>query len=251
MERTAFFEALAVALSANGLPQATDEQAEQFYLLSLELCAANETMNLTAITDMRQMIVRHLCDCAFAAGTDIFPENSTVADIGAGAGFPTLPLAILRPDLHIMAVDSTEKRMMYVARTAKKLGLSNVTTLAARAETLGHEDAYREQFDCVSARAVARLNVLCEWCLPLVKTGGRFVAMKAKRGAEELTGAQNALRLLHTQVIAEQKPLLTDPFAESDSPDKTQSRHIIVMKKNAPTDKKYPRANGQIMKKPL
>lgn len=232
--------------AANGL-SLSGEQIAQFSRLTDEMLRVNEQMNLTAVTDPKEIFVKHYADCASVAH---FPESeSSVCDIGAGAGFPTLPLAIMRPDLKITAVDSTEKRMRYVENTARLLELKGVSVLTARAEELGNAPEVRESFDFVTARAVAPLNILCELCLPLVKLGGRFCALKAVGGQDELAQATRAAEVLGASVVSVEEFSLTDPFGTI--PKDGLKRCLIVFEKIAPTSEKYPRRYAKIQSKPL
>ncbi len=246
----AFSEDLAAAFAANGLSALlTSEITERFYTLTECLLSENETMNLTAITDPRDVIVKHYADCALAV--HLIPRGTSLADVGTGAGFPALPFAILRPDITVTAIDSTQKKLDYVARTASALSLSNLTTLSARAEELGKDHAYREQFDIATARAVARLNVLCEWCMPLIKKGGYFLALKGKSAKEEFSEASHAIDVLGG-VAKELLPLtLSDPFSEHTAEKDSMQRGLIFIYKRQYTPGQYPRANSQISKKPL
>lgn len=244
-----FAAALTLAFSENGIPVPTAAQTERFWALYEKMTAVNGTMNLTAIRGIPDTVVRHFADCAAAA--PFLPHGAKVCDVGAGAGFPTLPLAILREDLSILAVDSTAKRMNYVRDCADLLGLSHVRVLAARAEEIGKMREYRESFDAVTARAVARLNVLAEWCLPLVRVGGVLVSMKGRTGDEELAGARNAIRTLGGADVRDKTITLVDPFRPQDDPNRTETRHIIEIHKGSPTPAQYPRRNGQITAKPL
>ena len=225
----------------------TDEIGERFYLLTETMLAVNEHMNLTAITEPEEIIVKHYTDCALLA--PLVPHGAMTADIGTGAGFPSLPLAILRPDVRILAVDSTEKKCRYVEETAKKLGLLNLEVRAGRAEMLGKDAAFREQFDVVTARAVARMNVLCEWCLPLVKKGGVFAAMKGRSGEEELREAAHAIEVLGGAAGELQKRVLR--YAEKTGNDEEMTRYFLTVGKRQFSPKIYPRPNSQITKKPL
>ncbi|MBO5248787.1 MAG: 16S rRNA (guanine(527)-N(7))-methyltransferase RsmG [Clostridia bacterium] len=225
----------------------SEEQGRLFSFLTDEMLRVNGQMNLTAVTEPREIAVKHYADCAAIA--DLPKIGDTVCDIGAGAGFPTLPLAILRPDLRITAVDSTEKRMRYVAETASLLGLEGVNTLTARAEELGKNTEYREAFDFVTARAVAPLNILCELCLPLVSVGGRFCALKSVGGREELEQAKNAGACLGASVTEVREFFLKDPFA--CMPRDALRRMLIVFEKTKPTPEQYPRRYAKIQSKPL
>ena len=232
--------------SANGLTL-NQAQEERFARLTEQMLRVNEYMNLTAVTDPRQIAVKHYADCGLLA--DVPEPGCKVCDVGAGGGFPTLPLAILRPDLTITAVDSTDKRMRYVEQTAELLGLSRVSVLTARAEEMGTDGTYRETFDFVTARAVAPLNILCELCLPLVKVGGHFCALKAAGGKDELIAATHAAEVLGAGVKEIKEISLADPFGTI--PDDGLKRVLIVFEKIAPTPQQYPRRYAKIQKKPL
>ena len=224
-------------LKENGLSEfATDALAERFSELTDRLLAYNEGVNLTAITDPEQIILRHYADCLKAVHA--FPQNAKVLDVGCGGGFPCLPLAIARPDLTVVGLDSTEKKLRFVESAAKGMGL-RLSTVAGRAEELSHTEM-RESFDVVTARAVAALNVLSEWCLPFVKVGGQFISLKGSSGAEELAAAKKGI-----SILGGGKPKLTE-YMLAD-----MGRSLIVVPKVAPTPEQYPRANGKIMKKPL
>lgn len=197
----------------------------------------NGRMNLTAITGKEEIYRKHFADSLTAA--EFLPNGATLLDVGCGGGFPTLPLALARPDLRVTALDSTAKKLRFVEAAAKELSLP-VVTLCGRAEELGKGAPYRECFDCVTARAVARLPVLCEWCLPFVRVGGAFVALKGAAGEEELREAENAVALLGGKVETVRRRTVGG-----------ESRVILVIRKIAPTPAKYPRNGGQIMKKPL
>ena len=197
----------------------------------------NGRMNLTAITEKEEIYRKHFADSLTAA--EFLPNGATLLDVGCGGGFPTLPLALARPDLRVTALDSTAKKLRFVEAAAKELSLP-VATLCGRAEELGKGAPYREHFDCVTARAVARLPVLCEWCLPFVRVGGAFVALKGAAGEEELREAENAVTLLGGSVETVRRRTIGG-----------ESRVILVIRKIAPTPAKYPRNGGQIMKKPL
>ena len=229
-------------------PYMQTEIAETFYALTEHMLSVNEHMNLTAITDPDEIIVKHYADCALIA--PYLPEGAVMCDVGTGGGFPSLPIAILRPDITITAVDSTQKKLDYVAATAKLLGLPNLQIKAARAEALGQMPEFREAFDVVTARAVARMNVLCEWCLPLVKKNGIFLAMKGRDGMIEYEEAKNAINILGCVAEMTQPYVLRDPFAAEENVG-AMSRVLLSVKKRQFTPKLYPRPNAQIAKKPL
>ena len=218
----------------------TDEQTKQFEKLAELLVEQNKTMNLTAITDPDGIAVKHFADSISALSAYDFAENAKVLDVGTGAGFPSIPLLITRPDLEMTMIDSTAKKLKYVASTVETLGL-NAEVLHTRAEEAGQNKEYREKFDIVCSRAVAALNVLCEYCLPFVKVGGVFLAMKAAKAQEEITDAKNAIKTLGGKIVAEKS------FTLSDGGERT----IVVIKKISQVPPKYPRVSAQIAKKPL
>lgn len=222
----------------------SDEMIEKFYSLTEYMLAQNAVMNLTAITEPSEVILKHYADSLKVA--EYIEEGKSVIDVGCGAGFPSLPLAIARPDVKITAIDSTDKRIVYVRECASRLALSNLTAVTARAEDAASGEM-RAKYDYATARAVARLNVLAEYCIPLLKVNGVFLPMKAKSGAEELEEAKNAFSTLHAEVIFSNEFYLTDTKNVTEP----QSRLIAGIKKNAPTEKTYPRNNSQIKKKPL
>ena len=225
-------------LLACGLERyATDGLASRFEELTVRLLEANRRMNLTAIKDERGIILKHYADCLLAA--QMLPEGARVLDVGCGGGFPTLPFAIVREDLSITALDSTAKKLVFVADTAKAMGL-RVKTVAGRAEELGREPVFREKFDAATARAVAALPVLSEWCLPFIRVGGVFLAMKGAAGKEELAQAQNALKVLGGEVSAVEEKALDGAL-----------RVNVLVRKVRNTPPGYPRKNAQILKNPL
>ena len=236
-------ELLRIFALNESLPTPSDVQAEKLFELTERMLEVNKNMNLTAITEQSAIILKHYADSLTVSS--FIPQNSSVIDVGCGAGFPTLPLAIFREDLKIIAVDSTAKRIDYVNETAKTLGLDNVTAITARAEELGKSADYREKFDVATARAVANLSVLSELCLPLVKIGGVFVSMKGSQGVSEADAAQNAIKLCGGEIKAVNSFSLV-----SDAPEQ-EPRVIVEIKNLTGTPAKYPRHYSQISKKPL
>lgn len=238
-EFSAIFEAV---MTQNGFSaHASAENAERFHLLTTRMLEVNEHMNLTAIKEPRAVVLRHYADSLTIE--HLLPENATLADVGCGAGFPSLPLAIVRPDLKILSLDSTAKRIRYVQETAELLGCKNLTALAARAEDAGKGE-HRERYDICTARAVAALPVLAELCLPLVRVGGKFLAMKARRGEEEWESAASAVSKLGGKLIARHTVTLTDG-------EERDERIIFEIEKVKPTPAQYPRAYAKIVKNPL
>ncbi len=218
----------------------TDGQIKLFEKLAELLVEQNKTMNLTAITDPDGIAVKHFADSISALSAHEFASGAKVLDVGTGAGFPSIPLLIARPDLEMTMIDSTAKKLRYVASTVETLGLT-AEVLHTRAEEAGQSKEYREKFDIVCSRAVAALNVLCEYCLPFVKVGGVFLAMKAAKAQEEITDAKNAIKTLGGKIVAEKS------FTLSDGGERT----IVVIKKISQVPPKYPRVSAQIAKKPL
>ena len=245
LECADFTAAFVRILTENGLAEfATEALADRFFALTERLLRVNAVMNLTAITDPHEIILKHYADSLRAA--KYLPHGAKVADVGCGAGFPTLPLAAARPDLAITAIDSTDKRIVFVRETAAALGLTNVTAVTVRAEDAGAGEL-RGTFDYVTARAVARLNMLCEFCIPLLRVGGEFLPMKGKSGAEELTEAENAIAVLRAKTVEYVEYAIRDPAFDEDR----QERFIARIRKTDETEKIYPRSFAQIKKKPL
>lgn len=213
----------------------------QFYDLLLE---GNRRANLTRITDEREAIVKHFLD-SLAVLTVLDPaereRDSSFIDIGAGAGFPSIPLLIQQPHWRGTLVDSTRKKVDFMAESITTLGLQG-TALHARAEEVGQDLTYRERFDIAVARAVAELNVLCELCLPCVKVGGSFIAMKGSAASEELKAAERAMRTLGGEL----KEVRTFSLPEGYG-----TRALIRITKVSPTPKAYPRRVGQPSARPL
>lgn len=214
-------------------------QLEMFEIYARLLCEWNEKMNLTAITSPEGIALLHFADSLTLLRTADFKEGASFADVGTGAGFPSVPLAVMRPDMHFTLIDSLNKRLTFLETVKAELGLS-FETVHGRAEELGREVEFREKFDYASARAVAGLNVLCEYCLPLVKKGGSFLAMKGPTGREEAKQAENAVRLLGGKIF-DIKEFSLDQ----------NTRQVVVIEKISPTPAKYPRQSGKIKKAPL
>lgn len=226
------------ALSKKGIIL-TNKQLQQFETYYETLIEWNEKMNLTAITNKEDVYLKHFYD-SLTISFDFDIHNQSLCDIGAGAGFPSIPLKIVFPQLRITIVDSLTKRITFLKHLFNVLELENVEAISARAEeyALNH----RESFDIVTARAVARLNILDELCLPLVKKDGYFITLKGLKAKEELSEAKNGIEKLGGQVGKEVDFTLTD---ENDH------RCNIFIHKIKSTPVKYPRAFGQIKKKPL
>ena len=241
-DRDGFLTALRRSFDASGLNQyLTDGREEKYAFLCERLFSENKRYNLTAIKDAPRAAYLHFCDSVALA--PLIPENATLLDVGCGGGFPSLPLAIARPDLSITAMDSTEKKVCYVNESARLLSLSNITAVAARAEEAA-TGSMRESFDIVTARAVAALPVLSELCLPFVRVGGVFYAMKGAGAAEETAASLRAFLTLGGQLDSVM-PLTVLGGEE------TQSRFAVAVRKVEKTPADYPRHFSKISKKPL
>ena len=211
----------------------SDKQMNQFKPYYDLLVEWNEKINLTAITELEEVYLKHFYDSiTLAVSMDLKDKAYSICDVGAGAGFPSIPLKIVFPELKVSIVDSLNKRIKFLNLLAEALELDNVHFYHDRAETFGQNKAHRENFDIVTARAVARLNVLAELCIPLVKKGGHFVALKAAKSEEEVTEAKNAIATLGGKLISEQEVSL--PFSED-------KRYIVTIEKKKETPNKYPR----------
>lgn len=219
----------------------TDQQLKQFETYFEMLVEWNEKINLTAVTEKEEVYLKHFFDSVTPAFYVDFNEIETICDVGAGAGFPSIPLKIIYPHLQITIVDSLNKRIKFLNELANKLEIDKVNFVHDRAETFG-KGQYRESFDLVTARAVARLSVLSELCLPLVKKGGQFVALKGSQGEEELDDAQFAISVLGGKL---------NKVYEFKLPLEESTRQIIAIDKLKQTPKKYPRKPGTPNKEPL
>ncbi|MFP3916575.1 16S rRNA (guanine(527)-N(7))-methyltransferase RsmG [Lysinibacillus telephonicus] len=229
------------ALSKQGI-ELNEKQIAQFKKYFELLVEWNEKMNLTAITDLEGVYLKHFYDSISASFYFDFTKVNSVCDVGAGAGFPSLPIKICFPHLHVTIVDSLNKRISFLNHLSEQLQLDNVEFVHARAEEFGQNTKYRESFDVVTARAVARLSVLSELCLPLVKQGGYFVALKAAAGPDELKDAKKAITTLGASLKEEFAYLL--PVEESE-------RTLYIFDKIKQTPKKYPRKPGIPNKTPI
>ncbi|MBR0509782.1 MAG: 16S rRNA (guanine(527)-N(7))-methyltransferase RsmG [Clostridia bacterium] len=227
------------ALSPVGV-RLPDGAFERFDLYAGLLIAYNEKVNLTAITDPADIVYKHFADSLYLLKYARLPAGAKLCDVGSGAGFPGVCLKLARPDISLTLFESVGKKAAFLTYLCRELGIE-AEVVNMRAETAGASPAYRERFDVATARAVAALNKLCEYCLPLVKTGGTFVPLKAPLGEEERQRGYGAARLLGA------KPQKTIPYALPGG----DAREILIFEKNSPTPPRYPRNSGTIMKKPL
>lgn len=237
-----FSRLLTEILTENGFgTYATPENLHKFCVLADILRRENEKYNLTAVKDYRGIALLHIADSLALAG--LVPEGATVLDVGAGAGFPSLPVAVVRPDLKITALDATSKKVNYINFAAGTLGLTNITAVCGRAEDKCGGD-FRGKFDFVTARAVSALGILCELCVPSLRIGGTFAAMKGDRAFEELEGWKKAGKKLG---FTYKEPISSDLHYGEDR----NARTILVFEKIAETQSQYPRQYSQIKGKPL
>ncbi|WP_395322645.1 16S rRNA (guanine(527)-N(7))-methyltransferase RsmG [Levilactobacillus parabrevis] len=237
-------EEFRAALATQGI-ELTATQEQQFATYFEFLVATNEHVNLTTITAEPDVYLKHFYDSLTPAFyvPAMRTEPLTVVDVGAGAGFPSIPLKIVFPQLQISIVDSLNKRITFLNELAAKLNLTGVAFHHARAEEFGGKRAAnREGYDLVLARAVARMSVLSELCLPLAKVGGQFVALKAAATADELAVSQSAITTLGGQLAADHA---------FELPVSHDQRHIVVIDKVKHTPKRYPRKAGTPNKEPL
>ncbi|KZZ85435.1 MULTISPECIES: 16S rRNA (guanine(527)-N(7))-methyltransferase RsmG [Bacillaceae] len=218
------------------------EQLSQFDTYYRLLVEWNEKMNLTSITDKEEVYLKHFYDSISAAFHFDFSKPLSICDVGAGAGFPSLPIKICFPELSVSIVDSLNKRITFLEELAKSLKLTNVSFYHDRAETFGQNKQHREKYDVVTARAVARLSVLSELCMPLVKKGGHFVALKAAAAEDELQAGEKAINVLGGK---------TESIHQFQLPIEESERNIVVIKKIKPTPGKYPRKPGTPNKTPI
>ncbi len=200
------------------------------------LLSYNARFNLTAITEEKEIFVKHFLDSV--AGEGFFPKGACVAEVGSGAGFPSVPLMIVRPDLRFTLIESTGKKCEFLKVAQKELGL-NARVVCGRAEELGRLATYRERYDVCCARAVARLNTLAEYCMPLVRVGGMFIAWKG--GMSETEEAKKAISVLGGRADE----------VEYSLPDGMGERTLVLVKKTAPTPQKYPRGRGAERRDPI
>ena len=219
-----------------------DEQLNQFQKFYDLVIDWNTKINLTAITDEKEFAIKHVMDSLTLWDEKKFAGVKKILDVGTGAGFPAIPLKIFKPNVEIFLLDSLAKRVEFLKKVATELNLENVTCIHGRAEDLARQNNFRESFDLVTARAVARLNIISEYCLPFVKIGGTFAALKGKQFLEEVAEAENAVKILGGGKII---------CAEKILPEIPDVRAVIYIDKKFSTPKKFPRKAGTPSKNPL
>jgi 16S rRNA (guanine527-N7)-methyltransferase len=226
-------------LLANINIELSDRQLEQFEIYFKFLVEYNEYVNLTAITEEEDVYIKHFYDSILVGQVLDLTTVNSICDVGSGAGFPSIPLKIVYPHLNVTIVDGLDKRITFLKQLVSKLGLTNINLVHGRAEEYAKD--HRESFDMVTARAVARANILNELCIPLVKVGGNFVSMKGKNAEEEINEG-NSLSILKGKIINQ---------AEYYLPKEESKRVLIVINHFEKCPNKYPRAFASIKKNPL
>lgn len=236
-----FVDELKVAATEYGL-NLTEDQISAFNKYYELLYEWNKKINLTAITEPKDVAIKHMVDSLSCFKADLFKENTSLIDVGTGAGFPGLPLKIFYPSLKLTLLDSLNKRVKFLQLVVDELGLKDVEVIHVRSEEAARNKKYREKFDLATARAVARLPIICEYCLPFVKDGGTFIALKGRQYEEEATQAQKAIKVLGGE-IADIMPVKL--------PEIDDKRAVIYIKKIKSTPKTYPRKAGTPERNPI
>ncbi|MBR1477261.1 MAG: 16S rRNA (guanine(527)-N(7))-methyltransferase RsmG [Lachnospiraceae bacterium] len=219
-----------------------DEKLSQLMKYYEMLIETNKVMNLTAITEFDDVMKKHFVDSLSIVKTDVFKEEASLIDIGTGAGFPGLVLKIVFPALKVTLLDSLNKRINFLNSVIEELNLKNIEAIHGRAEELAKNSKYREQYDLCVSRAVANMSTLSEYCLPFVSIGGYFIPYKSEKISEELNAAKKALLLLGGSLKEQVEFML---------PASDIYRNLVVVKKEKPSPKKFPRKAGMPAKEPL
>lgn len=220
----------------------SDKQKSQFISFKELLKEWNEKINITAITEDKEIDIKHFLDSISIFKTGKIYADLSIIDIGTGGGFPGVPIKIIEPRCDVTLFDSLNKRLIFLDEVIDKLELKNIRTVHGRAEEFGRKKEYRQKFDIATSRAVASLNTLCEYALPFVKVGGYFIAMKGPDVDEELMDSQEAIKILGGEI--EEKIEVTLPSSDI-------VHTLIVIRKRGTTPAKYPRGGGNPKKKPL
>ncbi len=217
-----------------------NDEVQQFYEYMNLLISWNEKINLTAITEPNEIILKHFIDCILIH--KYVKEFSNIIDVGTGAGFPGIPLSIVNNKCKVILMDSLNKRIKFLDEVSNKLNCKNIDTIHARAEELARDKEYRENFDCATSRAVASLNVLLEYMLPFVKVNGYCICMKGSNIEEEIENAKKAVDILGGKI----ENIITYKLPDSDV-----GRSVVIIKKIKQTPNKYPRKAGTPSKEPI
>lgn len=228
---------------AESLDISLGEQAiSRFTTFTNELVEWNKVINLTAIKEPNDIALKHFVDSIAVFKYANIQNGAKIADVGCGAGFPGIPMKIVRNDIKLTCIDSLNKRVKFMEQLVQKIELTDCECVHIRAEEAGAKSEFREKYDFAMARAVAQLRVLAEYCVPLLKVGGAFISMKGADAKEEVNEAKNAVKLLGAEIeqVYEYKLPLTD-----------MARTIIIIRKTSKTPQKYPRISAKISKNPL
>lgn len=239
MDFNSFLEEMRVNLSALNL-DLKDEQIRNFFDFMNLLIEKNKVMNLTGITEPKEVILKHFIDSLTVL--KYINENDSIIDVGTGAGFPGIPLKIAKKSLEITLLDSLNKRINFLNEVIENISLDKIKTIHGRAEDFGQNAEYREKYDVAVSRAVAPLNILLEYMLPFVKVGGKCICMKGSNCDEEIDNAKNAIKILGGKI---------EKIEKFNLPNSDNNRTILVIKKLKKTDRQYPRKAGIPTKNPL
>lgn len=220
----------------------SDRQVEQFLLYYEYLTEKNKVMNLTAITEYQEVVLKHFIDSVLLTHTTDLTSFETLIDVGTGAGFPGIPLKIVFPHLKITLLDSLNKRVIFMREVIEKLGLTGITAVHGRAEDIARDPIYREKYDLCVSRAVANLSILSEYCLPFVKRNGMFISYKSSDIQQEVEAARKAIYLLGGKIRTVKK---------TEIPETDIVRAFVVVEKINGTPAKYPRKAGLPVKNPI
>lgn len=236
-----YYELMKSAANSVGM-EFNEDKYEKFIKYMKLVQEWNEKINLTAITEDDEFIKKHFIDCIKAFKSDQMKEANSIIDVGTGAGFPGIPIAIMRDDVEVCLLDSLNKRINFLNTVVRELGLKNVTTIHSRAEDGARKKELRESFDVATSRAVANMAVLSEYCIPYVKVNGYFIALKGPAIEEELSNAKNAIGTLGGKL---------KNVIELEIEDTDLKHNIVIVEKVKPCSNVYPRKAGVISKKPL
>ena len=236
-----FYDLMAKAAEDVGL-ELTTEQYDQFITYMRLLQEWNEKINLTAILEDEEIIKKHFIDSIKAFKRDEFKKNVNMIDVGTGAGFPGIPIAIMNPNINVTLLDSLNKRIKFLDIVISKLGLKNIKTIHSRAEDGARNKKLREKFDIATSRAVANMSVLSEYCLPYVKVGGKFIALKGPAVDQEIEESDVAIKTLGGEL---------EQIFEVKIEDTDLRHNLVVLKKIKECAKTYPRKAGTISKNPI